>query len=327
MLSDRLMLLLLALAVKALFCLPARMQGNAHFLSPGAAWDRLVRALESKFNRNWRSAGDLRMRGIILTLLLVGIAWMAGLWLGRFSAAFSYGAALDVALLCLLLPVRRLFSEAQSVSAALETGALDTARRQLRGIAQRNIGQLDMHASARAAIESLMENFSLRLLSPLFYYALFGIPGICIAVAVTRTSRVFSTRAPHLAAFGWMAGMLDYTLHYIPARLGACVIMLAALLVPKGNAPRALGLMLKDGPRFRFPNIGWPVAATAGALGLALGGPRSLHLTYFDDPWTGSGSVQATPRDLRRALYLYVMSVGVLSFLLLLLRYYAPVGV
>ena len=322
--SDRLVLVLLAFVLNALLGGPLSLYRNVP--SPVRGFDLVVRYVESKMNRNWRSANDLRMRGALLTLLVLGCGWVFGLWAERIGQT-AYGPVPVALILACLLPLRPLYDAALYVTRALEANDLERARRELRQMARRNIGQADAHAVARTGIESLLRHFSDALLTPLCFYLWLGLPGLLLAVLANRLERLFSQRAPQQNAFAALALRTAQALRYIPARLAALVIALSASFVPRGNMPRAIVTAFRDAPKFKSANRGWPVAAGAGALGLTLGGPYSVHLNYVDDPWVvprmrgGIASVKATAVDLRRALYLYAVSVGLMGFLLVLAGY------
>jgi adenosylcobinamide-phosphate synthase len=103
-----------------------------------------------------------------------------------------------------------------------------------------------------------------------------------------------------------VAARLDDVLNLVPARLAGLFLVAAASLVPSGDASGAWRAMRRDAGKHRSPNAGWPEAAMAGALGLALGGPRRYAETTVDDPWIGDGRTRATGQDIEAALSVYV---------------------
>jgi adenosylcobinamide-phosphate synthase len=115
-------------------------------------------------------------------------------------------------------------------------------------------------------------------------------------------------RSERYRAFGWAAARLDDVANLLPARLAGVLVALAALLVPGAGGGHALRAMLRDARKHRSPNAGWPEAAMAGALGLSLGGPRRYGSDLVREAWLGSGSPEATPADIRRALGVFVVA-------------------
>jgi adenosylcobinamide-phosphate synthase len=109
-------------------------------------------------------------------------------------------------------------------------------------------------------------------------------------------------------AFGMASARLDDLLNLIPARLAGLLLALAAPFVPKGKPVAALTTMITDARHHRSPNSGWPEAAAAGALGLALGGPRKYPGLVVDEKWIGSGRARAGIADIHRALHLFTVA-------------------
>jgi adenosylcobinamide-phosphate synthase len=113
-------------------------------------------------------------------------------------------------------------------------------------------------------------------------------------------------RSERYRAFGWAAARLDDAANLVPARLAGLLLSAAALAVADASPRQGLRIMLTQARRHRSPNAGWPEAAMAGALGLALSGPKRYPGLVVDDPWIGDGSAMAGPHDVMRALGLYV---------------------
>jgi len=109
-------------------------------------------------------------------------------------------------------------------------------------------------------------------------------------------------------AFGFSAARIDDIVNLIPARLSGLFLTLAALFVPTANPLKAMKVMARDAGKHRSLNAGWPEGAMAGALDLALAGPRRYPGRVVKDPWIGNGTAKATHRDIRRALYLYIVA-------------------
>jgi adenosylcobinamide-phosphate synthase len=141
-----------------------------------------------------------------------------------------------------------------------------------------------------------------------FWYVLFGFPGLLVYKAVNTMDSMIGYRSPRYRAFGMTAARLDDVLNLIPARLAGLFFVFASAFVPTAKPMQALKVMLRD-PRFhRSLNAGWPEGAMAGALGLALAGPRQYASQTVNDPWIGDGKTYAGPKDISRALYLYFVA-------------------
>jgi adenosylcobinamide-phosphate synthase len=129
-------------------------------------------------------------------------------------------------------------------------------------------------------------------------------------------------KTPRYLQFGWAAARFDDLLNLVPARLSGVLLALAALATPRAQPLPALRIMLRDAKKHRSPNAGWPEAAAAGALDLALSGPRRYHGQVVNDPWLGEGRARATTADINRALRLY-LAACVLQWLLVGVVYVA----
>ena len=124
-------------------------------------------------------------------------------------------------------------------------------------------------------------------------------------------------RTPRYLAFGMAAARLDDLLNFIPARLSGLMIVIGAAFVPAAKPMAALKIMRRDARKHRSPNAGWPEAAMAGALGLALAGPRRYPMLTVDDPWIGDGSSEADTADIYRALAILRAACGINALVVL----------
>src|SRR5947207_14018550 len=115
-------------------------------------------------------------------------------------------------------------------------------------------------------------------------------------------------RTEHYRAFGWGAARFDDVVNLVPAPLSGLLLVVAALFAGDARAGPALRIMLRDGRKHHSPNAGWPEAAMAGALGLALAGPRQYAAGAVNDPWLGDGTPFARPADIIRALPLVALA-------------------
>lgn len=270
----------------------------------------LVAALEHKLNREERSPTDRRARGILVVVLVVGLAAAIGAGIEALARAVPFGWVLELAMIVALLAQRSLFQHVRRVGMALAAGGLEAGREAVSHIVGRDVRQLDNHGVARAAIESCAENFSDAVVAPVFWYVLFGLPGMLAYKAVNTLDSMIGHRSPRYRAFGWAAARLDDAMNLLPARLSGLFLGAAALAVPGTRPLRGLTIMWQHSGRHRSPNAGWPEAAMAGALGLSLAGPRRYPGEVVEAPWIGEGTARATPRDVMRALALFAVACG-----------------
>jgi adenosylcobinamide-phosphate synthase len=164
---------------------------------------------------------------------------------------------------------------------------------------------LDEAGVARAAIESLAENFSDGVVAPAFWLAAAGLPGGAAYKAINTADSMIGHRTARHDAFGWAAARLDDLVNLPASRLSALLLVAAAAASPGASAAKAWRAVIRDAPRHRSPNAGYPEAAMAGALGLALAGPRVYGGVRVEDAVMGDGRRDATAADIRAALRLY----------------------
>ena len=289
---------------------------------PVAAFGRLVGALDRRLNRESRSERNRILRGAIVVVVLILLVATLGWAVHLFAREVPYGEVLELAVLVILIAQRGLFDHVRRVGTALREDGIDAGRAAVGHIVGRDVKGLDDHGVCRAAIESCAENFNDGVLAPVFWYALLGLPGLMMYKAVNTMDSMIGYTTPRHHAFGMAAARLDDALNFFPARISGVVIALAALFVPTANAARAFKVMLSDAAKHRSLNAGWPEGAMAGALDLALGGPRSYQGEGVSDPWIGGGRARANHRDIRRALYMFtvacLINAGLVAGLILL---------
>ena len=301
--ADRVMLLVAGLAIDALFGdMPWLFRQIPH---PVVLAGRAVAFFDRKLNRETRGEAVRRNRGIITVILLVGTAAALGLVVEVLCQGRLPGAVVEAALIGVLVAQRSLYEHVAAVANALDAGGLPAGRAAVSHIVGRDPTSLDSHGVARAAIESLAENFSDGVVAPVFWYLLLGLPGLFAYKMANTLDSMIGHRTPHYRSFGWAAARFDDLLNLVPAPISGLLLVAAAVLTKNGRPDRALVIMLRDGRKHHSPNAGWPESAMAGALGLALAGPRRYPEGVVADPWLGDGSARAATTDILRALRLY----------------------
>jgi len=281
-----------------------------------------VAALESRLNRPTLALAVGRASGIFaLALYLGAVGVVAGLVSSLAPSGVVGFAAL--ALLASSLPAQQsLDRHVLAVARGLEQGGLAAGRSAVAKIVGRNPETLDEAGVARAALESLAENFSDGVVAPLFWIALGGLTGGALYKAVNTADSMIGHKTERFLAFGWAAARLDDLVNLPASRLAALWLIAAAAVTPDASAREAWLTVARDAGRHRSPNAGWPEAAMAGALGVRLAGPRVYGRTRVDDPFMGDGYAAATASDIRRGLALYrrgaaieIAALGLLAFI------------
>ncbi len=230
-----------------------------------------------------------------------GVAAMAGLLVGFVAVAWGLsrvpdGGLIEILGAAILLGHRSLVQHVATVSTALGRGLPD-GRKAVSMIVGRDVAELDESAVSRAAIESAAENFSDGVVAPVFWFLVAGLPGIVAYKLVNTADSMIGYRNDRYLEFGWAAARLDDVMNYIPARISAGLIALAT------GSFEALKVVWADAGQHRSPNAGWPEAAMAGALGVALSGPRVYEAQFTDDRFVNeAGRKELGPEDIERAV-------------------------
>jgi adenosylcobinamide-phosphate synthase len=313
--ADRLLLLVAGLAIDALFGdMPAIFRHVPH---PIVLAGRAIAFFDRKLNREARSEVSRRDRGIITVILLVGGAAALGLVIERLCRGHLLGAVVEALLITVVIAQRSLYEHVAAVAQALDAGGLAGGRAAVRHIVGRNPTSLDAHGVARAAIESLAENFSDGVVAPVFWYLLLGLPGLFAYKMANTLDSMIGHRTPRYRSFGWAAARFDDALNLAPAPISGLLLAAAAVFAKNGRPNRALVIMLRDRNKHHSPNAGWPESAMAGALGLTLAGPRHYPEGLVADPWLGDGTARVGTSDIARALHLYRLACLIEGGLLL----------
>jgi len=266
---------------------------------------RLIAALEHRWNREADAPALRRMFGVLALVVLLGVVAMATLAIQSALLILPLGLIGAAILASTLIAQRSLHQHVARVADALERDGLRGGREAVSQLVGRDTETLDEAGIARAAIESLAENFSDGVVAPVFWMIIAGVPGAAIYKAVNTADSMIGHQSRRYQAFGWAAARLDDLLNLPASRLSALLITAAAAVTKGHSAPAAWRAVCRDAPRHLSPNAGYPESAMAGALGLALGGPRAYGGVRVEGAFMGDGRHAAQTADIRAALGLY----------------------
>ncbi|AWL98498.2 MULTISPECIES: adenosylcobinamide-phosphate synthase CbiB [Bradyrhizobium] len=304
--------MVVAMAVDALLGWPSWL--FARIGHPVTWLGRLIGAIDRGWNRGSDPPALRRAAGVAGSLLVIAFSVAIGCALQALLSSSWIQIVLVGILAWPLVALRSLHDHVAAVANPLLAGDIAAARDAVSRIVGRDPAALDEAGIARAAIESLAENASDGIVAPVFWGALFGLPGILGYKAINTLDSMIGHRNERHEAFGWAAARIDDVANFIPARLTG---FLFVLLAPRRS--EALSCMTRDARRHRSPNAGWPEAAMAGALGVRLSGPRIYHGSATDEPWLNEGARDPRAADIAEALTVYrramVLLAGTLAIL------------
>jgi adenosylcobinamide-phosphate synthase len=311
----------LALVIEALVGYPDRLVGA---IGHPVTWmGRLLGRLDGSLNHASATNARRHMAGAAAVLILVGVSTTIAYVAQRDLLLLPLGVVWVALVASTLIAQRSLYQHVARVAAALERDGLAAGRAAVGEIVGRDTDALDEAGVARAAIESLAENFSDGIVAPVFWMALLGLPGATAYKAINTADSMIGHRTPRHEAFGFAAARLDDLVNLPASRLSALLVVAAAALSDRAAAAEAWRTVVRDARHHRSPNAGYPEAAFAGALGLALAGPRVYGSVEVSDAVMGNGRRAATSADIRAALALYrradallIALVGILALLI-----------
>ena len=285
---------------------------------------RLIGYVDRQVRARCTGASSLRAAGIVLAVGLPAMAFAAG-W-----ASIAAGTAVDdwvgrgigICVAATTLAWRDLVDHVRAVSAALKAGSLERARQAVGLIVGRDTQHLSEPEVARAAVETVAESACDGVIAPLLFLAAGGPPLALAYKAVSTLDSMIGHRDEDYREFGWASARLDDLANWIPARITAWLLAVAAglVLLSADAVKRSSAILLRDGHKHPSPNSGRPEAAMAGALGVQLGGANFYGGCRADRPVLGDGGTPLSVRHVDQAAYImtvaYLMAIaGSMRFL------------
>lgn len=282
---------------QALFC---RIGHPVSWIGALIAW------LEARLNVPVLSSRQKRQRGVSCLIMIASLPGFLAICMQWFVQNNLPHAVQTLCLGAMAAPFfaqNSLRRHVAHVARALTRQGLSAGRSSVSHIVGRDVRFLDEGGVARAAIESLAENFSDGVVAPLFWFLVAGFPGLVIYKCVNTADSMIGHLNARYADFGRAAALTDDVVNAVPARL-------TALLIAVGGGgwsafKRAIHVAWRDGPHHRSFNAGWPEGAMAGALNVSLAGPRCYDRVLTEDKFLNASGRDATAQDISRALRLY----------------------
>ena len=244
--------------------------------------------------------GILLVSVIVVTVCTVLVVLDIGISLLTIDiVSLIVSIAVGSILLKTTIAIRGMQKHALAVVDAVEKGDLGSARNHLSMIVKRDTKNLDKNHILSGVLESVSENTVDGITGPLFYYAIFGLPGAFVYRAINTIDSMVGYKTALFKNVGWFGAKCDTVLNYLPSRLTALVMILGALILGY-NWKESLYIMKRDSRKLESPNAGFPMAALAGALGT-----RLEKMNYYT---IGNGSIEFTKSHIISAVTLMKVS-------------------
>lgn len=286
---------------------------------PVVLFGKVISGADNALNHHSFSAKRRKRDGFLLVILLTVCSFAIGLFLTMLLYTIPFGWILEALIVSVFIAQKSLYQHVINVYSALKTDGLEGGRLAVSKIVGRDPATLDEAGVSRSAIESLAENFSDGVIAPAFWYLLLGLPGLLAYKAINTADSMVGHLTEKHRDFGYASARFDDLLNLIPARLTGLLISVSAYVFKGYDGRQALRVMWADAGKHRSPNAGWPEAAMAGALGIALAGPRIYTSGLVADPYMNdAGRHDTGHEDIARALILFLEACGVWVLLLVL---------
>lgn len=261
-------------------------------------------------------------KGILIFILTVFITFIipfVALFL-LYRISFWLGLILEIFWVFQILAARTLSAEAYKVKKYLDEGNLSEARRALSMIVGRDTSQLGEEDIIKAVIETVSENTTDGIVSPLIAIAIGGAPLGFAYKAVNTLDSMIGYKSEKYFYFGKASAILDDVVNYLPARLTGISMCFASSLISGLSAKDAWRVMMRDHAKHASPNGGWTEGATAGALGVRLGGDATYFGVLYKKASLGDPKRTVKSNDIVRTTQLMWASSIIILILLVIIR-------
>ena len=256
---------------------------------PVVGFGKMISLGEKRLNKG----GHRMLKGALMAIFLIGFVFAVTWFIC--NALPSYFFLLTSILVFYCLAGTTLIREVREVFRAVDR-SLEEGRKQVARIVGRDTSELSAQEIRTAALETLAENLSDGVVAPLFWLAVGGVPAMMTYKMVNTLDSMIGYRTERYKDFGCWAARIDDVANFIPARLTALLMVLAA------GKPQLVGFVWRNGHKHASPNSGYPEAALAGALDCRFGGPHYYFGELFDKPYIGENARELTTADMQKAV-------------------------
>ena len=191
------------------------------------------------------------------------------------------------------IAIKGMEKHATLIMQALSNNDMDDARTKLSMIVKRDTKNLDRQHIISGTLESISENTVDGIIGPLFYFAIFGLPGAFIYRTINTIDSMIGYKTTLFRNLGWFGANSDKILNFLPSRITSLVMILAVMILRK-NWKHSLEIMRRDGKKTESPNAGYPMATLAGAL--------SVKFEKIDHYILGDGNLEFTENHFKSAI-------------------------
>lgn len=274
----------------------------------------------SFFEKIWNNGKLRRMKGILLTLMIVGGTFLC-VYILLYAINFIHPfvkVIVEIYLISTTIAMNGLHKAGKEVARPLLKGDLVLARKKLGYIVGRDTEELPPHEVVRGTVETIAENTVDAIIAPLCWALIGGAPMAMAYRAANTLDSMVGYKNEKYEQFGWASARFDDVVNWIPARLTATLMWLFSWFVPKSQKWNALVVIVRDAKKHPSPNSGWPEAMIAGLLGIVLGGMNKYQGVVSYRAEMGNPYRRLEPTDIRKTI-IYMHGAWMMFVLLLFL--------
>ena len=260
---------------------------------PVVGFGKLIAFGEHRLNKGCHR----KLKGAVMAVFLIALTCVATYLLCSQLLTIHYSLSIlcNSILVFYCLAGTTLIREVREVFHAIDR-SLDEGRLQVARIVGRDTSELSAQEVRTAALETLAENLSDGVIAPLFWWAIGGVPAMMAYKMVNTLDSMIGYRTERYHDFGCWAARIDDIANYIPARITALLMVIAA------GKPQLISFVWRNGRKHASPNSGYPEAALAGVLDCRFGGPHYYFGELFDKPFIGENARELTTADMQKVV-------------------------
>lgn len=255
------------------------------FPHPVKLMGRIIALEENLARRLAKTPKELKLAGLLIVCLNVFLAFGLALLLLKLVGFNIYlRNIVEIYLNYSCLAARSLHYEASMVARELDKGLVE-GRKRLSYIVGRDTSYLDEEGIIKATVETVSENTSDGVIGPLFYLVILGAPGALAYKFVNTMDSMLGYQNEKYQHLGYFPAKVDDIFNLIPARLTALLMLISS--IGRFDINNGWKILIRDRRNHKSPNSAYPESATAGLLGIQLGGGNYYHGIYVDKPYIG----------------------------------------
>lgn len=276
----------------------------------------LISKIEKKFNKESFNFIFRRLLGFLTVIICLTIILSIVFIIIMILEKLFYVEIFYIFVVWSFICSRSLFSHIEQISFDLKKSNLSHARFSLSKVVGRDTSKLKRKAIIRASLESLSESTSDGVIGPIFWYCVFGVPGLIIFKTINTMDSMIGYKSQKYLAFGYASAKLDDIINFIPSRLTGLIFVILS-----SKPYNTFKIMLSNASKLSSPNSGWPESAFAGALNIRLGGPKSYSNIIQKDKWLNDECNDPDYEKLKEGLKLYkktlLLIISIIVFIII----------